>query len=391
MHRVFFFLTGENFNTHRRIEPGEVPHFSILEITSLLKACFPGNDITPEYTMHRVMEAQLPAFNVQTTRFLRRSASIKYIGTPDFNLISSEAKIDQAIEEFTNILPRDPDFARLARGLTGKGKTFAVARVVHAIALPDGAELPLKAAIGGAIKSSCGFQVNLGAPDIFVSLFITKTRDPGNPGFAFRVSFNCIEYHTRGFKDRIAKDRPAFGIGTMNPPLTTLMVNCAHPRRDRPALMIDPFCGTGGLLIEALVRGIASIGIDVDYPSIKGCIKNMRHYSKGKKAGFHLLHASTFSLPLREHVEAPRESTVTVTDPPYGRLESLKHARFEEYVGVLECLSRGHGSLCFAMPDAFTPVVHAFLEKDPSTRIVSMQRKREHAGFSRAIFLVSRK
>jgi tRNA G10 N-methylase Trm11 len=322
-------------------------------------------------------------------RFFHRSASIQYVGTPDCTWVASGEGIDQAIQEFITALPNLSDFQLLARALGGRGSSFAIEQTVHAIPVPQNSDREIKAAIGAVIRAESGFHVDLGSPDVSITVFITRTHDPAGK-IVFLISFNCTKFQTRGFKDRIAKYRPAFEIGTMNPPLTSLMVNSGHPPRDHPSLLFDPFCGTGGIMIEALVRGIASVGIDVDYPCIKGCIKNLRYYSKGRKAGFHLVHASTFSLPIREQIDSPREQTVTVTDPPYGRLESLKHASFETYIGALLRLSRSHATLCLAMPEIAADAIGAFVKKDPTATIMTVQLKREHAGFARAIMLVSR-
>jgi tRNA G10 N-methylase Trm11 len=390
MHRIFFFVTGGNFNTRRFVEPGDVPSFTMLETASLLRACFPGSEITPRYTMHRILEADVPVIDEKAIRFFQRSVSIQYVGTLDVEWIASSEGIDQAIREFTNTLPGLEDFKLLARALKGKGSTFAIAQTVHGIPVPQDADIEIKAAIGAVIKAESGFHVDLGSPDVSISTFITSTHDPPRK-IAFLISFHCTRFHVRGFNDRIAKNRPAFEIGTMNPPLTSLMVNSSHPPRNRPSLLFDPFCGTGGILIEALVRGIASVGVDADYKCIKGCIKNFRHFSKGKKAGFNVLHASTFFLPLRDELDFGLENTVTVTDPPYGRLESLKHTSFETYIGALLRFSRSHAALCFAMPENSIDEVRSFVKKDPGAVIISVQQKREHASFARAIMILKRR
>ncbi len=390
MHRIFFFVTGENFNTRKRVEPGDEPSFTMLETASLLKACFPGCEIQPRYTMHRILEVEVPVVDARFIRFLQRSVSIQYVGTLDCRWVASGEGIEQAIREFTISLPGLEDFKLLARALKGTGSTFAIAQTVHGIPVPQDADIDVKAAIGAVIKAKSGFHVDLGSPDVSITTFITNTHDPPHK-IVFIISFHCTPFHVRGFNDRIAKNRPAFEIGTMNPPLTSLMVNSSHPPLNRPSLLFDPFCGTGGILIEAIVRGIASVGLDVDYECVKGCIKNLRHFSKGTKVGFNLLHASTFSLPLRDELDLGLENTVTVTDPPYGRLESLKHASFETYIGALLRFSRSHATLCFAMPETAIDEVTSFVKKDPGVTIISVQKKREHASFTRAIMILKRK
>ncbi|MBN2151060.1 MAG: hypothetical protein JW839_06435 [Candidatus Lokiarchaeota archaeon] len=389
MHRIFFFVTGGNFNTRRHLEPGEEPAFTLLEVASLLKACFPASDARPRYTAHRVLEADVPSFDDGAIRFLRRSVATQYVGTLDCKWVASSDDIEHAIREFTGALPSLEEVGRLARSLKGKGSAFAIAQTVHAIPVPKNADSEIKAAIGAVVRAESGFHVDLGSPDVSITTLVSRNHDQARK-IVFIVSFRCTSFHTRGFKPRIARNRPAFEIGTMNPPLTSLMVNACHPPRGRPSLLFDPFCGTGGILIEALVRGIASVGVDADYGCIDGCLRNLRHYSGGKKAGFNVLHASTFSLPFREGPAAAKNGTVTVTDPPYGRLESLKCSPFDAYVEALLEISRSHALLCFAMPEESVDEVISFVGKHPGTAVVSVQRKREHSGFARAVLLLAR-
>jgi tRNA G10 N-methylase Trm11 len=44
--------------------------------------------------------------------------------------------------------------------------------------------------------------------------------------------------------------------------------------------VLDPFCGTGTLLMEAAVLGMSSIGIDIDDNAVKGTIANLRWLEK---------------------------------------------------------------------------------------------------------------
>ncbi len=62
------------------------------------------------------------------------------------------------------------------------------------------------------------------------------------------------------------------------------------------------------------------------------------------------------------------------TDPPYGRLESLKHAPFETYIGALLRFTRSHAMLCFAMPQTLVDEVVSFVKKDPGISIISICR-----------------
>jgi predicted RNA methylase len=393
MHSIFLYISGANFTNHRRIEIDDDPAFTLLEITSLLGACFPGIEVPIKYAMHRIVEVEIPALNPGIVQFLQRAVSIQHVGTPDCNFTASTENVDQAINEFTIALPGLEALKQAMRAFKGHATSFAINQTVHAIPLPKDADIAIKASLGAAIRAECGLHVDLDSPDVSATTFITMSREAPKK-VVFIVSFHCTSFHARGFDDRLAKNRPAFEIGTMNPPLTSLMVNAAHPPRGHPGLVFDPFCGTGGILIEAQARGMASIGMDVVYECTKGCKRNLKFFNQGRPAGWHVIHASVFQLPIRNTTtSATRTSNddVVVTDPPYGRLESLKQVPFQQYIMTLLAIARGYQALCFAIPELAADEVVRLVQDTGEFSIVSIQKKREHAGFSRAIILAKKR
>ena len=121
-----------------------------------------------------------------------------------------------------------------------------------------------------------------------------------------KVLFNA----DRGMYDkRNPGKRPFFHPGVMMPRMARALVNisCVQPGN----CLLDPFCGTGGILIEAGMLGIDTIGSDVDPLMICGSRQN-------GPAGT-LLIADATRLPLDDaSVDA------VVTDLPYGQSVSIK-------------------------------------------------------------------
>ena len=77
-------------------------------------------------------------------------------------------------------------------------------------------------------------------------------------------------------------------------------------------LVLDPFCGTGGMLIEASLMGLEVKGSDVDELMITAARKNFEEYGiKGE-------------LKLADARKEKVKCDAIVTDPPYGRRASLK-------------------------------------------------------------------
>ncbi|MBI4453507.1 methyltransferase domain-containing protein [Candidatus Woesearchaeota archaeon] len=71
--------------------------------------------------------------------------------------------------------------------------------------------------------------------------------------------------------------------------------------------VLDPFCGSGGILIEAGLMGFNIVGCDIDKEMLIRAKTNLRHY-KIKK----------FSLELHDALKLNRQVDAIVTDIPYG-------------------------------------------------------------------------
>jgi tRNA (guanine10-N2)-dimethyltransferase len=112
-----------------------------------------------------------------------------------------------------------------------------------------------------------------------------------------------------GYDKRNPGKRSFFHPGVMMPRIARALVNisCVQPK-DR---LLDPFCGTGGILIEAVMLGIDAIGSDFDPVMVRGSRQNLKESA--------MLIADATRLPLDdESVDA------IVTDLPYGQSVSIK-------------------------------------------------------------------
>ena len=89
--------------------------------------------------------------------------------------------------------------------------------------------------------------------------------------------FSCINLALeRDFGDRVPKKRPFFHPTSLHPKTARLLVNLARVKPgDR---VLDPFCGTCGILIEAGLMGLKTQGFDVDEGMVAGCRRNLGFY-----------------------------------------------------------------------------------------------------------------
>jgi tRNA (guanine10-N2)-dimethyltransferase len=98
--------------------------------------------------------------------------------------------------------------------------------------------------------------------------------------------------------------RDFFHPGVMMPRMARTLVNIAGVQQGD--IVLDPFCGTGGILIEAHLLGARTIGSDFDPLMIGGSRQNI--------PGSDLMLADATRLPCCDHLV-----DAVVTDFPYGQ------------------------------------------------------------------------
>jgi tRNA (guanine10-N2)-dimethyltransferase len=86
-------------------------------------------------------------------------------------------------------------------------------------------------------------------------------------------------------------------------------------------LLLDPFCGAGGILVEAGLIGARVIGSDFQLKMVKGAKLNLDFYG----AKYFLLISDACNLPLKNCcIDA------IATDPPYGRSAKIEAKGIED-------------------------------------------------------------
>jgi tRNA (guanine10-N2)-dimethyltransferase len=106
---------------------------------------------------------------------------------------------------------------------------------------------------------------------------------------------------------RRPRAREFFHPSAIYPKLARAMVNMTELKED--AILLDPFAGTGSILIEAFTVGINPIGIDISEKMTYGMIRNMKFFSQ---EWLGVIRADSRRIPLIK-VDG------IATDIPYGR------------------------------------------------------------------------
>ena len=126
-----------------------------------------------------------------------------------------------------------------------------------------------------------------------LSLALTSKVVDGKGAIIFANTENWLKRRSHIFHGRAG----------ISPKLARAMVNLAFPS----PVIVDPFCGSGGILLETLLTGRHAIGYDIDEDAL--ALAKQRIAAFGKHAELHQSNA----LSLAQKIES------VVTDLPYGR------------------------------------------------------------------------
>ena len=111
--------------------------------------------------------------------------------------------------------------------------------------------------------------------------------------------------------------------------------------------ILDPMCGTGGVLIEAGLVGADLVGTDAQWKMVRGTKENLDALVEGVDTT--VARADATRLPLREGIVDG-----VVFDAPYGRQSKIATHRLEDLVeGALSDVARASDAdaTCVLMAD----------------------------------------
>lgn len=178
----------------------------------------------------------------------------------------------------------------------------------------------------------------------------TKVVDAIAIGGSIVLGLRLASLNVREFEERKPSRRPFFKPGPLDPRLSRVLVNIS---RFRPGeVILDPFCGTGGIVLEACILGASRILCgDIDKAMTIGSKVNLSHY----KCPATLSYCADATNPPIKDDSIDR----IVTDPPYGRstttLGRPLASLYEKFVEKAFNLLRRGGYLVFAGPEKLRP------------------------------------
>ncbi|WP_414468419.1 TIGR01177 family methyltransferase [Methanobacterium sp. ACI-7] len=191
--------------------------------------------------------------------------------------------------------------------------------------------------IGGIIKEVLGknAKVNLENPDTFLRIIVIDDK--------LFISERLIKRAKKHYYELKPHKRPFFYPGSMSPKLARGMSNLARVKEG--SIVLDPFCGTGGILIEAGIIGGQVVGMDIDEKMVEGTKKNLSYCGIND---YRVYQGDARKIKLPFKVDA------IVTDPPYGISASTAGVEsktiYEDSLLAMQEIINPDGYICMATP-----------------------------------------
>ena len=171
------------------------------------------------------------------------------------------------------------------------------------------------------------------------------------------------------FESRNPIERPFFKPVSLDARLARLMISLSHKPGWFPKKIIDPFCGTGGIAIEAIIQGIDILASDLDPVMVEGTHKNLV-WSKGK--GKYIV--KKCSIDNIVELWGRQDDCAFVFDPPYGRNSWKSDNGLDIFLEALKAAQsiNPNGTICTMLP-----TVPEFMLEEKTSKYLVMGKKWE--------------
>jgi tRNA (guanine10-N2)-dimethyltransferase len=179
-------------------------------------------------------------------------------------------------------------------------------------------------------------EVNLRNPKYEIRVIISKRA---------HIGLVKAKIPRSSFEERKVQNRPYFSPVSLHPRLARALVNLSRVKIGER--LHDPFCGTGGVLMEASLIGAKATGSDIDSKMVSGCLENLNK--------FKIDDVEIFQSDIGEIPDMIPKVDAIATDPPYGKsattnregMNSLYKRAFTSFSQVL----KNGGYLSMVLPD----------------------------------------
>ncbi len=193
-------------------------------------------------------------------------------------------------------------------------ETFSVRTISENSNFSVDERLELEKRLGKYIKRTVSAGVDLKSPQVRFIVILNRNH--------IRLCKAVGSKLRPMLREREPGRKPFFHPSMMNATLARVMCNLACVMPDE--IVLDPFCGGGGILCEAFLIGAKSVGVDLNWQLLTGSRQNLSLIG----SDYNVVQGDVRHLPVHE-------CDCIVTDPPYGRASSTRGARA---IGLVESL-----------------------------------------------------
>ncbi|MCD6357312.1 MAG: methyltransferase domain-containing protein [Thermoproteales archaeon] len=256
-----------------------------------------------------------------------------------------------------------------------EGRSFAV-RVRKLGGFPPASSIELAARVGDAVYDACGgrCRIDLSKPELIVKLVASAE--------AAVVGVLLLKPRGDRFRLRSSRFKPFTHPASLTPEDARILVNLAAA----DGRILDPFCGTGSILAEAVARGLEAVGVDLNEEMARGAWRNLKHFSCDALCD--VLVSDARMLPFRESC-----FDAVAADPPYGRLAPTHglelNSVYERLISESARVLRDRGSLVFIKPEG-SGVPRSLEKVGEGLKYLERYPVYVHSGLTRVICLVPR-
>ncbi len=227
-------------------------------------------------------------------------------------------------------------------------------------------------------------KVNLKNPETLIVFFEEKNR------------FYCctkVWQNNKSFLNRKAHLKPILHPTSLNPRLAKACINLVISKKDyleskntEKIILLDPFCGVGGILVEAELMNVSSIGIDLEESMIKAAEENINYYKKENEyKNYTLINNDATKISA---TELKQKITAIVTDLPYGKnTKKIEHDKL--YLEFLNNASTLTTKAVIMFPDFID--YKTLIKKSKKWRITSEFTYYLHKSLSKKIVILIKK
>ncbi len=138
------------------------------------------------------------------------------------------------------------------------------------------------------------------------------------------ITIRIWENDPKDFAKRHPQRKPAFHPTSLKPKIARWLINLSGLKPGQS--LLDPFCGVGGILVEACLLGIKSTGVELDKRWAEGARRNLEYYGIENAR---VINEDFFKWENGQY-------DAIVTDLPYGRSSKMQGETLNFYEHAFE-------------------------------------------------------